>query len=435
MEKKSMGSFLTVLRKANGLTQKQLAEKLNVSDKAVSRWERDECAPDLSLIPVLAEIYGVTSDEILRGQRTDPDKLYYGADRANAQKQRNRILKSTKTKFVYRSLLTVALAVVGVLLAYILNTEFSKANAGFLVGCIFFVAAAVSQTLFLVTGFASVSEEEWKDAPVENCKGFMLQASQWCVGVIGAAVALCIPLAGQRSVAFSDCVLSGIQWVFGITAVWLIISIVVNLCLKGKKVIDLKQPLNKLRLRSGTVLAMVLVVLLGLQAGMNRFLVSNKHLYAGHDTVDTISAFGRLISDPKTEEGFPMYIDTDTSQFDTLVFFVVDYHQHVAEPEYYAYTLNKDDITKKLVPTAPDPPEDKYGFKEEYGYQFQHLNRTIAHCETSKTEDLLPIYTFNMNQLAEANRIFVNINLLYLLTYAIAVAVALVVYHFKGKKL
>jgi transcriptional regulator with XRE-family HTH domain len=38
MEKKSMGTFLTVLRKASGMTQKQLAERLNVSDKAVSRW-------------------------------------------------------------------------------------------------------------------------------------------------------------------------------------------------------------------------------------------------------------------------------------------------------------------------------------------------------------------------------------------------------------
>ena len=108
MEKKSMGSFLTVLRKASGMTQKQLAERLNVSDKAVSRWERDECAPDLSLIPVLAEIYGVTSDEILRGQRTDPEKLYQGSDRIKAEKQRNRILRSAKTKFICRSLITVA---------------------------------------------------------------------------------------------------------------------------------------------------------------------------------------------------------------------------------------------------------------------------------------------------------------------------------------
>ncbi|MBQ7916544.1 MAG: helix-turn-helix transcriptional regulator [Firmicutes bacterium] len=69
MEKKTIGQFIAILRKANGMTQKQLSEQLNVSDKAISRWERDESAPDLSLIPVLAEIFGVTSDELLRGER------------------------------------------------------------------------------------------------------------------------------------------------------------------------------------------------------------------------------------------------------------------------------------------------------------------------------------------------------------------------------
>ena len=39
MEKKTMGSFLAALRRANGMTQKELAERLNVSDKSVSRWE------------------------------------------------------------------------------------------------------------------------------------------------------------------------------------------------------------------------------------------------------------------------------------------------------------------------------------------------------------------------------------------------------------
>ena len=66
MEKKTIGVFIAALRKANGLTQRELAEKLNVSDKAVSRWERDEALPDLSLIPVLAEIFNVTCDEILK---------------------------------------------------------------------------------------------------------------------------------------------------------------------------------------------------------------------------------------------------------------------------------------------------------------------------------------------------------------------------------
>ena len=64
MEKKTMGSFLAALRRANGMTQKELAERLNVSDKSVSRWERDDGAPDLALIPVIAEVFGVTCDEL-----------------------------------------------------------------------------------------------------------------------------------------------------------------------------------------------------------------------------------------------------------------------------------------------------------------------------------------------------------------------------------
>ena len=58
MEKKTIGQFIAVLRKANGLTQQDLADRLNVSNKAVSRWERDESAPDITLIPALAEILG-----------------------------------------------------------------------------------------------------------------------------------------------------------------------------------------------------------------------------------------------------------------------------------------------------------------------------------------------------------------------------------------
>lgn len=73
MEKKTIGALIAALRKANGMTQRELAEKLHVSDKSISRWERDESAPDLSMIPVLAELFGVTCDELLRGERTSPD--------------------------------------------------------------------------------------------------------------------------------------------------------------------------------------------------------------------------------------------------------------------------------------------------------------------------------------------------------------------------
>lgn len=432
MEKKSMGSFLTALRKARGLTQKQLAEKLNVSDKAVSRWERDECAPDLSLIPVLAEIYGVTSDEILRGQRTDPEKLYHGGDRAKAIKQRNRILKSTKTKFLCRSLITVAVTLMGTILAYVLNTEFAKANAGFLLGSIFFIGATVCQTLFLVTGFASVSDEDWQDPSVESCKGFMLLTSEWCLGIIGAAIALCIPLAGKDSVAFADWVFAGIQWLFAVTAVIVLLSILINLWMKRKGPVNLKQPLNKLRLRSGTVLTLVLVLLLGIQAGMNQYLTTHRHLYAPYDTPISLPTFKRIMEEePMSPEGEWM-VEEQSGEFITC--YVPIPHMNGYERG-TTYRFSEKEITKKLIPNDKVPGDGDNPFTEEFGYQFQHLNLYIPYYEVSDAPEVLPIYTFNVHQLAEANRIVLNFNLIYLLTYVIAVAVTLAVYNSKEKKL
>ena len=69
MEKKTIGKFIAVLRKANGMTQKELGDKLLVSDKTISRWEWDETLPDLSLIPAIAEIFQITTDELLRGEK------------------------------------------------------------------------------------------------------------------------------------------------------------------------------------------------------------------------------------------------------------------------------------------------------------------------------------------------------------------------------
>ena len=433
MEKKSMGSFLTALRKASGLTQKQLAEKLNVSDKAVSRWERDECAPDLSLIPVLAEIYGVTSDEILRGQRTDPDKLYHGGDRAKAEKQRKRILNSTKTKFICRSLVTVAVTLIGTILAYVLNTEFAKANAGFLLSSMFFIGATVCQTLFLITGFASVSDEDWLDSGVESCKGFMLLTSEWCLGIIGAAIALCIPFAGKDSVAFADWVFAGIQWLFAVTAVILVICIVVNLCLKRKGTVDLKQPLNKLRLRSGTILALLLVVLLGLQAGMNGYLTTHRHLYAPHDTPASLKSFAAKMENPMTPEGEPMDLDHQSGELITC--YVLKYGLLGEVDIGTTYQLNEEDVTKKLIPNDKEPGNGNDPFTEQFGYQFRHLNLYVPYYEVSDAPELLPIYTFNVHQLEEANRIVLSINLIYLLTYIIAVAVCGTIYNYKEKKL
>ena len=77
MEKKTMGSFMAALRKANGLTQQQVADKLNVSNKTISKWECDEGYPEITMLPAIAEIYSVTVDELLRGEKIT--KEYYDA--------------------------------------------------------------------------------------------------------------------------------------------------------------------------------------------------------------------------------------------------------------------------------------------------------------------------------------------------------------------
>ena len=69
MENKSIGKFISTLRKASGMTQKDLGDKLFVSDKTISRWEREESAPEISLLPAIAEVFGITVDELLHGER------------------------------------------------------------------------------------------------------------------------------------------------------------------------------------------------------------------------------------------------------------------------------------------------------------------------------------------------------------------------------
>lgn len=66
----AFGNFLYELRKEKGLTQQELAEKLNITNKAVSKWETGEAFPETAQLVPLADIFGVTVDELLRGKRS-----------------------------------------------------------------------------------------------------------------------------------------------------------------------------------------------------------------------------------------------------------------------------------------------------------------------------------------------------------------------------
>ena len=69
MNQQKIGRFLKELRKEKNLTQEQLAEKLNISGRTVSRWETGNNMPDISLLVELAEFYDVSIAEIIDGER------------------------------------------------------------------------------------------------------------------------------------------------------------------------------------------------------------------------------------------------------------------------------------------------------------------------------------------------------------------------------
>lgn len=66
MKKQTFGTMIAMLRKEQGMTQLELAEKMGVTDKAVSKWERDLSFPDVNTIPKLAEIFNLSVDALMQ---------------------------------------------------------------------------------------------------------------------------------------------------------------------------------------------------------------------------------------------------------------------------------------------------------------------------------------------------------------------------------
>lgn len=75
MDTKSFGKTISALRKERGMTQLDLARKMGVTDKAVSKWERDISFPDVSSLPRLADELGTSVDELLEAKtaKADPE--------------------------------------------------------------------------------------------------------------------------------------------------------------------------------------------------------------------------------------------------------------------------------------------------------------------------------------------------------------------------
>lgn len=123
MDQTEIGKFIARCRKEKKITQAQLAEKLNITDRAVSKWETGKSMPDSSIMLELCEILGITVNELLRGEKIDVEHYEKKADEnliALKRKDENNI---TKNGII--SILFSVVFLIGIMVCLICNIAIS----------------------------------------------------------------------------------------------------------------------------------------------------------------------------------------------------------------------------------------------------------------------------------------------------------------------
>lgn len=110
-----IGKYIAGKRKSLGMTQKQLAEKLGMSDKSVSKWERGVCLPDVSVYKELCSILGISLNEFLAGEDIDQENMIQKSETNIIEVIRDNINKQKCLKVMKYILLVIAICAVSII--------------------------------------------------------------------------------------------------------------------------------------------------------------------------------------------------------------------------------------------------------------------------------------------------------------------------------
>lgn len=108
------------LRKSYNLTQAELAEKLNYSDKAVSKWERAESVPDVVVLKQIADIFNVTVDYLLKAEHTKKEDV---SEAVKRQRNRNHLIITLLSTMLVFLIATIVFVVLGLYFGRIVQRQ------------------------------------------------------------------------------------------------------------------------------------------------------------------------------------------------------------------------------------------------------------------------------------------------------------------------
>ena len=126
MDQKKIGSFLKELRKEKNITQEQLAEKLGVSGRTVSRWETGNNMPDISLLVEIAEMYDVSIPEIINGERKSEDMKEEVKEVAEKMADYAGVEKSKIVKDIQKQSIYGVIAIIGLVIIELFGLSTNK---------------------------------------------------------------------------------------------------------------------------------------------------------------------------------------------------------------------------------------------------------------------------------------------------------------------
>ncbi|MBQ2938186.1 MAG: helix-turn-helix domain-containing protein [Clostridia bacterium] len=160
MDQIKIGKFIAECRKKNKLTQMQLAEKLNITDRAISKWENGKAMPDSSIMLDLCNELKISVNELLSGEMIDMKDYDKKTEQLLLELAKQDEIKNKKLMFsMWTILITSIVFYIGIL---IIATKFIP--EGIMLGTII----VVSTIIFLIAGFISLKFEV--DAGYYECK-------------------------------------------------------------------------------------------------------------------------------------------------------------------------------------------------------------------------------------------------------------------------
>ena len=432
MEKKTIGAFISALRRAHGMTQRELGERLFVSDKTVSRWERDECAPDLSLIPEIADIFGVTADELLRGERkvstipeatTSPENNSPKKD-ARSERQFKHLLDRRLTKYNNLSLVSIGPGLLGLIVAAILNLGALRAYIAFGVSLIFFLGAAICQLCFASTLRMKEDEEDDTDDRRQLLSAFnerILLKAKNVLWLHFELLAFCLPLTmtgnAYYGLNFDSWLLYGLAFVAVGVILWHSVYelFVRRLLIRKELISDTAAYPAQRRLLGRSLCLLVAVGIVTLLA------------VAVVQSLETTAFVRPYVFETKEEFMEFMAIRDSREEYykwdeDGNIFVNVD-SVPVAPGD---TVLDDENIDEDFT---YDESLREYIYDEDGNVLFSYINRRrSARIELSDTPDRLPIKVYTQALLRRGNNIIENVTTAIALAYGVFGAVAVAVY-------